>query len=879
MNKTQKDVHQTPQWALDRIKEARDKRLTRLSLQKPYRSQPVPISEPPPPKEVLTTIPREVIELNWLESLDLSANELTTVSETIGHLSELQSLNLRGNQIQTLFGIGKLSKLQTLDLSNNQLKTVPDTIFQLAELKSLKLSFNQIVSIPDTVSQINKLETLDLYGNQLKAIPDTIGKLTNLHQLYLSCNQLNAIPNTISHLSELKTLTLYDNQLAAFPDAIAQLTNLTELDLRDNQIATIPNVIARLVNLQMLWLSNNHLKIVPHWLVELPKLKILNLFDNPIETPPPEVLKLKTLNSVNLKELNTYFRQQSEEGEEALYEAKLLIVGEPGAGKTSLTRKLIHPFALLPAKDESTEGIDVHTWTFPLPSQGSFVFNRLIDPNPEFRVNIWDFGGQAIYHATHQFFLTRRSLYIVVADAREQKTDFFHWLDLIEHLSDRSPVFIFNNEIQDRHWALNEQQLQDLFPETFQQPFAFNLAHDETGLTYLRQKIQEQITTLPHVGNVLPRTWVNVRRALEKDSRPTVNLQEFFQLCRNNGFVRTDDILQLSGYLHDLGVILHFQDDLLLKHTVILQPEWGTDAVYRVLDNDEVKASQGHFSRADLSRIWHEDEYTLLHDELLALMMKFQLCYAIPRQTDHYIAPQLLGEQPPDYEWSSENNLHLRYKYEAFMPKGILTRLIVVMHPHIATDDEQLVWRTGVVLEKDNTHAEVVEFYHRREIRIRVVGKYKRDLLTIITYELDKLHKPFHRLKFDKLIPCNCPTCQAADEPYFYRLDILKTRLEHGKEVIECDKPPFETVQIRPLLDDVGATYPTEDLPALLRQLESVFNDEELKTVCFELGIEYGDLPAANRSGKMRELITYCQRHGRLDDLVELLQQKRPGLN
>jgi hypothetical protein len=28
---------------------------------------------------------------------------------------------------------------------------------------------------------------------------------------------------------------------------------------------------------------------------------------------------------------------------------------------------------------------------------------------PTFRVNIWDFGGQQIYHATHQFFLTKRS--------------------------------------------------------------------------------------------------------------------------------------------------------------------------------------------------------------------------------------------------------------------------------------------------------------------------------------------------------------------------------------------------------------------------------------------------------------------------------------
>ena len=41
------------------------------------------------------------------------------------------------------------------------------------------------------------------------------------------------------------------------------------------------------------------------------------------------------------------------------------------------------------------------------------------------------------------------------------------------------------------------------------------------------------------------------------------------------------DKLQLSGYLHDLGVCLHFQDDLILKNTIILKPEWGTAAVYK----------------------------------------------------------------------------------------------------------------------------------------------------------------------------------------------------------------------------------------------------------------------------------------------------------
>ncbi len=50
--------------------------------------------------------------------------------------------------------------------------------------------------------------------------------------------------------------------------------------------------------------------------------------------------------------------------------------------------------------------------------------------NRDFRVNIWDFGGQEVYHSTHQFFLTHRSLYLLVADDRKEDTDFNYWLTL-----------------------------------------------------------------------------------------------------------------------------------------------------------------------------------------------------------------------------------------------------------------------------------------------------------------------------------------------------------------------------------------------------------------------------------------------------------------
>ena len=132
-------------------------------------------------------------------------------------------------------------------------------------------------------------------------------------------------------------------------------------------------------------------------------------------------------------------------GTECLYEAKLLIVGEPGAGKTSLARKIQDASYQLRGDEESTQGIGVLTWQF-----------ALEDGRP-FRVNMWDFGGQEVYHATHQFFLTKRSLYILVADTRKEDTDFYYWLNAADLLSDHSPLIVVKNEKQDRHREINER--------------------------------------------------------------------------------------------------------------------------------------------------------------------------------------------------------------------------------------------------------------------------------------------------------------------------------------------------------------------------------------------------------------------------------------
>ena len=219
------------------------------------------------------------------------------------------------------------------------------------------------------------------------------------------------------------------------------------------------------------------------------------------------------------------------------------------------------------------------------------------------------------------------------------------------------------------------------------------------------------------------------------------------------------------------------------------------------MDNDRVRDNLGKFTKQDLANIWQCEEYENARDQLLQLMIKFKLCYKIPNTRDTYIAPQLLEENEPEYDWEETNNLILRYTYE-FMPKGILTQFIVAMHQYIW--QQEYVWKSGVILEKDQTQAEVIEYYGKREIKIRVAGQYKRDLLIEVTHELDRIHVSYQRLKYNKLIPCNCFKCKGSQKPYFYPFERLR-KCEADGQKIQCLES-YEMVDPRSLIQN----YPDE---------------------------------------------------------------------
>jgi len=544
---------------------------------------------------------------------------------------------------------------------------------------------------------------------------------------------------------------------------------VTELDLSDKDLTTLPEEIVQLTNLQTLDLRNNQLSSLPVEIVQLTNLQTLHLSSNQLSSLPAET--------------------------EPFYEAKFLIIGEGGAGKTSLAKKIANETYKLQPEEKSTEGIEVIQWHFTQPN------------GQDFRVNIWDFGGQEIYHQTHQFFLSKRSLYVLVADTRKENTDIYWWLKVVELLSDKSPVLIIKNEKQNRDCQVNERQLRGEF-SNLKEILATNLDTNR-GLTEIKNAIQLYISNLDHVGTPLPKLWVRVRAALENDSRNYISFEEYSTICRLNKLTDRKDMLRLSNYLHDLGVCLHFQDEYSkLKHCVILKPEWGTTAVYKVLDNDKVKKNLGCFTKDDLKDIWQDDEYADMRAELLELMMQFKLCYEIPGHRDTYIAPQLLSIEKADYSWDESNNLILRYTY-TFMPKGMLTRFIVEMHSLI--EQQTLVWKTGVVLVKDQTRAEVIENYNQREIKIRVAGNRKKELMATVTHELEKIHKSYEHLQYQTLVPCNCENCKDIQMPHFYDRDVLYRSLDACNSQIQCQKS-FRMVDVRRLIDDVLLTSPNRQI-------------------------------------------------------------------
>jgi len=68
------------------------------------------------------------------------------------------------------------------------------------------------------------------------------------------------------------------------------------------------------------------------------------------------------------------------------------------------------------------------------------------------------------------------------------------------------------------------------------------------------------------------------------------------------------------------------------------------------------------------------------------------------------------------------------------------------------------------------------------------------------------------------------------------------------------------------------------ELSRLRQILATRFSGENLRTLCFDLSVDYDDLPAKGKENKARELVTYLAQRGRIPELVRIGERLRPDI-
>jgi internalin A len=546
---------------------------------------------------------------------------------------------------------------------------------------------------------------------------------------------LRAFPEVLRTLPHLEAITLNDNQIDFIPDWIGELKSLKIMGVGSNRLTSIPKALCNLRELRGLYLQGNQITTLPTELLNV-GLRTLSVRDNPLQGIPKSILSDADTTGEGGLLLLRYLAATKRTDATPLQELKLLLVG----GEQTNT------------KEPETHSIAIRELTTRCNSG-------------DVRTRAWDFGGQEILHSTHQFFLTERSLYLLVLEPRSglAQRDAEYWLKLIEVNGGGSPVIVVLNWSKDRPWRVDEVRLRRQFP--FIVDFISTDALANTGIDQLRNAIANTVEgRIPDVWLPFPRQWRQIKDAVAGMKQNFLTYAQYVDLCATNGEEDPQAQSDLAKILHALGLVLYFGNDPRLHDTRVLNPSWVTGGVYAVVRSPTVAKNGGQLTRSDMPSIVLEAEARDVirsadyaadtHQFILDLMRAFQLCYTADdriRAETRYLVPELLSEFEPELAdmWEVAPT-RLRYRYEV-LPPGLLPRFTVRTH---ALSEGAPHWRLGVVLKHDDASALIRAELERNEIHVFVAGdrpETRRILGTIVRRELDALHEEIKNFPVEEL--------------------------------------------------------------------------------------------------------------------------------
>lgn len=243
----------------------------------------------------LIDLPEEIGQLADLKICRLAKNRLGKLPSTFGHLKQLEILDLSFNRLEEITAVSELTKLFLFQAIENEIETLPDDIGQLKHLQTISLRGNALTQLPESFGELQALRHVDFSSNRLVQLCPMLNGLENLLTLNLEYNRLRQLPHSISNLKQLQSLNLGFNSLIAFPTTIGDLTSLMEFKAPNNRLRLIPDEIGNALALEYIDWNTNHLKSLPSSIGRLKQLKSFNLRNNKLISLPLEIGALTEL--------------------------------------------------------------------------------------------------------------------------------------------------------------------------------------------------------------------------------------------------------------------------------------------------------------------------------------------------------------------------------------------------------------------------------------------------------------------------------------------------------------------------------------------------------------------------------------------------------
>ena len=516
--------------------------------------------------------------------------------------------------------------------------------------------------------------------------------------------------------------------------------SLQALDLSYSGIREIPEEIRTLKNLHRLGLCGLQLVDLPDWLPEIAEMFTTNMRVGKTKNKAIVLLRDTTVESIpDMSIFNQpyeviveWFKRRDFGRGEPLNEIKVFFLGDGEAGKSHTIARLMNDGGEpIDYTGQATPGIVIKHKDYTVKDR-------------TFRVNYWDFGGQEIMHSMHRIFLTGRTMYVVLLNARDdtQGDRAKYWLHNIQSFAPNAPILLVLNKIdQNPNASVDERDLRGRCEKLTQivRLSALKDSQEDFNREFTNVLIEEILKT-GFLDTQWPSNWKRVKEKLENMESHYIMGDTYENICQEYHVDTNQE--NLLHWFNDLGVSFCCCDkeDYALEDYVILRPDWITNALYILLFNRLEGASNGlipHRAIYDILRNARNNSeihctlpnarYTAndIH-YVLGVMRKFNLSQ--PHGTDHEFIPMLCQQNSTvdvQYYQKDADTLEFNMEFD-YLPTNLLHRLMVERHSELDMDN---VWRTGARFEL-------------KELGYSAVVVIDGNTLRIFIRHTDSMHRP-----------------------------------------------------------------------------------------------------------------------------------------